>query len=497
MSNGMELKKKRNYVAAYVKTGTLPENKSMHLAIWDEGRWRELNFGTGILFAKADYEKNAVVGETRVMEEPYLYRQQDGRIGVTAYCYGIKQCGDRWTKIPGEGSAENATVWVTENLVEYRVLEKKESQYQLDMLRGNPPKERTWLQIEKENVLASVLSLTDAEADYLKKKLDAVRGEEVSGEYEAPLVFGIADPMVQFYEGNYYLTGTNEKGGQKDLYIRQAKTLKGLQRAEEKLFFKAAEAGEHSGCNWAPELHVIGGRLCCLFSSSLNGNWDHVQSFIMYCDGNPLDREAWTAPVRIRRADGHYLAENGISLDMTYFEAVGKHYYCWAERVIDEQGVHTSDLMIAQMNPACPEYLSSEVVKIRRPQYAWERQHATVDEGPFILKHDGKIYMSFSGNAVGDDYCVGLMSANIEADLLNPASWHEIGYPVLTSRHVRGELGPGHNSFVKDEFGQDILIYHAKPNGGMRSFYARAVHFGFDGTPLLYLSDEHISDQKF
>ena len=573
--------------AAYVRPGTLPDRKSLHLALRKgDGGWKSLNFGIGVLFAEADYAGAHPAGVTRVLEDPVLYRRADGRIGAAARCCGIRRTQDgAWERDAGPGAEpqesgskteenrskteENGNemrFWATEDLVSWQPAGQEDAAPSAGASDPFCTARRTLL-IDGEPVSASILCLTEEEADALEKKLGEVRnvsvdpvevhipaGEvltdlppmkahysdgsseeipvewdweelaaipfdregvyEVTGraavkEYAAPLIGGLADPAILYWKGLYWLTGTNEHTGGRDLYLRCAGTVEGLAEAEPRLIFRAAEAGDHSGCNWAPELHVIGGRLCCLFASSLNGQWDHVQSRIMYCGGSPLERESWSEPVRIRNADGSWLMEDadGITLDMTYFEAAGRSYYCWAQREIRRGGsggqepevrmIGSSDLMIAPVDPSAPERLAGEAVRLCRPGYAWDRQDTEVDEGPHVLKHGGMLYLTFSGDAVSGRYCMGLLTAQEDADLLDPASWTRTGYPVLGREHVPGEPGPGHNSFTKDEYGRDVLIYHAWPEGGLRSFYARTVHYGADGTPLFYLTPERFLQKRF
>ena len=50
----------------------------------------------------------------------------------------------------------------------------------------------------------------------------------------------------------------------------------------------------------------------------------------------------------------------------------------------------------------------------------------------------------------------------MQTDLLDPLSWKKERYPVLTSSEKAGIYGPGHNSFTKDEAGDDIMVYHAR-----------------------------------
>lgn len=67
------------FVAAYTGQGEQLDEKSLHLAIQTKEVWQELNFGIGVLFAKADFEKGIVPGITKLMENPVLFRIQDIR----------------------------------------------------------------------------------------------------------------------------------------------------------------------------------------------------------------------------------------------------------------------------------------------------------------------------------------------------------------------------------------------------------------------------------
>lgn len=522
-------------VAGYVKAGPEEDAGSMHLALWMGAEWEPLNFGFGVLFAEAEFPENSVAGVTMVMKAISLSRKEDGTFGVEALVRDTE-----------ESMAPKKVFWKSTDLVHFVPV----SMVQDKLLQG----QNMQIAIAGEKVSASVLEITKPEAEYLQWKLSHIQNisvdpvivrvsagrnitlpgltahysdgsveeipvkwqteelaaidvnipgrYEVTGyaaveEYPAPLLEGIADPMVCRKNGHYYLVGTNEYLGGKNLYIRQADSIMGLVDAEPVCFFRASEEGEHSGCNWAPELHQIGGELYCLFASSMNGEWNTVQSRIMHCKGDPMNPSDWEPCRRVVKKDGSMLITEGITLDMTYFEAAGQGYYCWAQRDIHGEAVGTSDLYLAKVNSEEPQRLASEPVRLLVPKYAWDRQHTTVDEGPNVLKKDGMLFLTFSGDSVSDFYCMGLLTAREDADLLNPASWVETGYPVLGRHHVAGERGPGHNSFTKDAWGRDVLIYHMKPNGGMRSFCARTIHYGFDGEPVFYMTAEDYLKPEF
>ena len=64
-----------------------------------------------------------------------------------------------------------------------------------------------------------------------------------------------------------------------------------------------------------------------------------------------------------------------------------------------------------------------------------------------MFKNNGKVYLAFSASGTGSEYCVGLLTAEEGADLLDPASWVKSNYPLLTSTDFNDEVsGPGHNS---------------------------------------------------
>ena len=55
-----------------------------------------------------------------------------------------------------------------------------------------------------------------------------------------------------------------------------------------------------------------------------------------------------------------------------------------------------------------------------------------------------------------------MLSIDMDGQLLDPRQWKKERQPVLKTDFKKGILGPGHNSFVQDENGQDIMFYHAR-----------------------------------
>jgi GH43 family beta-xylosidase len=318
--------------------------------------------------------------------------------------------------------------------------------------------------------------------------------------YSFPFINDRADPVIKYYEGYYYFISTFDTSGsgansyQQSIRIRRATTIAGLSSATESTIIPYASSTP--AYKWAPELHMINGRLSILLAigqGSASWNRQHANIVTLKDGGNPLVADDWNAPVTIKRPNGVQLQtnQNGITLDMTYFEDAGNHYYMWSQRFI-RSGTATADLYIAKFDPANPSVLTTEPKCLMRPTFGWERPaDSRVQEGPFVLRHDGRMFLTYSGGAVDATYCVALMEADQGKDLMDFSNWKLTGYPILTSNCVPTESGPGHNAYTTDEYGRDLNVYHARvaPSGsGARHTGLRTVHWAFDGTPVLYMT---------
>ena len=109
-----------------------------------------------------------------------------------------------------------------------------------------------------------------------------------------------------------------------------------------------------------------------------------------------------------------------------------------------------------------PYELETVQVLLTTPDYDWERVGFWVNEGPAVLKKDGNIFLTYSASETGAAYCMGMLSARSDSDLLDPLSWKKERQPVLKSESSKGIYGPGHNSFTIDEDGNPIMVYHAR-----------------------------------
>lgn len=350
--------------------------------------------------------------------------------------------------------------------------------------------------------------------DFNKQGTYEVTGKVSRKEYDNPFIEERADPWItKGSDGYYYFTasypmyGSGDSNGYSKVILRRAKNIEGLQDAEEVTIWESKNSANIHRYIWAPEIHEINGKWYVYFTGSTSSNVWGIRPHVLECTGdNIMDSTSWSERGKFQALEGDSFSFNDFSLDMTYFENNGTHYVIWAQKGT------TSDLYMATINPDEPWKLTSKAMLLTTPEYSWERINENVNEGPAVIKRDGKVFVYFSAAATGVEYCMGVLIANSDSDLMNPDSWVKTPYPVLTSDDVPGEYGPGHNSFTVDENGNDIFVYHARSQecyenkckysnedplyDPCRDARVKNVHWAADGTPILKMTSEQAVSEK-
>lgn len=276
-------------------------------------------------------------------------------------------------------------------------------------------------------------------------------------EYVEPWIAQRADPYVtNEHGGKYYFTASVPEYDR--IVLREADTLDGLKEAEEKTIWKKHEKGEMSFHVWAPELHYLfGGWYLYFAASDVDDIWK-LRPYVLKCMGSDPMNDEWVELGKMKRASDDKFSFEAFSLDATVFCVNNEWYYVWAEKV--GAGEQISNLYIAKMENA--NTLSTAQVLLSTPDYKWERHGFWVNEGPAVVTHEDKIYLTYSASDTSPAYCVGLLEANINDNLLDPHNWEKKRTPLLKSNPERKLYGPGHNSFTKNEKNEDIIVFHAR-----------------------------------
>jgi len=271
-----------------------------------------------------------------------------------------------------------------------------------------------------------------------------------------PLIEQRADPYIYKHtDGYYYFTASVPQYDR--IELRRATTIDGLATAPTVDAWHKPANGPYSELVWAPELHFNGGAWYVYFAAAPSREikhklFQHRMYAIRNRNANPLEGE-WEFMGQV---------DTGIDsfcLDATTFTHKDQLYYLWAQKDYEIEG--NSNLYIAKMKT--PWQIEGEPVLLSKPEHDWETIGFWVNEGPSVLRRNGRIFISYSASATDHNYAMGLLWADENADLLDPSAWTKSAQPVLRTCYDHGIYGPGHNSFTYAEDNDTVmLVYHAR-----------------------------------
>ncbi|MDR2202323.1 MAG: glycoside hydrolase family 43 protein [Clostridiales bacterium] len=140
-----------------------------------------------------------------------------------------------------------------------------------------------------------------------------------------------------------------------------------------------------------------------------------------------------------------------------------------SQNVID--GVHTSQIYAVRLDSSLTRPVGNPAF-ICTPTQGWEvgtRPGWQWNEAPFVIKHAGKYFLTYSGNCFDDPrYGIGLATAATPLGPFVKSSKN----PILSQ--AQGDFsGPGHHCFFRDRSGALMAAFHihtdpAAPSGNRR-----------------------------
>ncbi|MCS2151857.1 family 43 glycosylhydrolase [Scandinavium goeteborgense] len=270
-----------------------------------------------------------------------------------------------------------------------------------------------------------------------------------------PFIEQRADPFILRHDGLYYFIASVPEYDR--LEIRRAADIDGLRTAEPVVVWRKPDSGPMSQLIWAPELHRIDGTWVIYFAATHTHDLDALgmfqhRMFALTCDdADPLTGMWWEKGQVKTQFDT-------FALDATTFEHQGKHWYLWAQKAPDIAG--NTNLYLAELEN--PWTIKGNPVMLSKPEFDWECRGFLVNEGPAVLVHHDKLFVSYSASATDENYCMGLLWIALDADPMQASNWHKLPQPVFTTSDENKQYGPGHNSFTQTPDGDDVLVYHAR-----------------------------------
>jgi GH43 family beta-xylosidase len=300
-----------------------------------------------------------------------------------------------------------------------------------------------------------------------------------------PLLSSGADPWCVYKDGYYYYTNTTGR----NITIWKTKNMGNLATAESKIVWTPPATGPYSKEIWAPEIHYLQGKWYAYFAADSGNNFNHRIYVLENASTDPL-QGTWVMKGKL------VTPEDKWAIDASVFENKGKIYLIWSGWKGDVNG--EQDIYIAMMKN--PWTTIGKRTLVSAPTYIWERignlnnpndvRHVNVNEGPEILKHGSQLFLIYSASGCWTDtYALGMLRADVNADLMNASSWTKTDHAVFQKSEKNKVYATGHNSFFTSPDGnEEYILYHANSEPGQgcgshRSPRAQKFAWNADGTP--------------
>lgn len=326
------------------------------------------------------------------------------------------------------------------------------------------------------------------------------------------------DPYLYYEDGTFYLYGTTRKYVKPGSLVEEFEVYvsKDLVNWEDGGACFVPQAGDWCTDRlWAPEVYKIGDKYYMYYTAA-KGTSGVLHGSVAVAD-SPL------GPFTNKVAEGidgskpiFDFGSNFPTIDGSLFiDDDGKMYYFFVRDQIGDNAssggnntTRRSTLWGIEMeNPytikadATPVKLT-EVGRSRLTEKGvytqrWETQEGMWNEGPFVLKHDGKYYLTYSANYFGSKYyAVGYATSDSPlGTYVKPSNLPIMGIDPTEDSNWSYFDGTGHAMFltVGDEL---YMVYHTlmPQKDGFRHFTIDSVGFREDGT--LYINGPTVTSQN-
>ena len=271
-------------------------------------------------------------------------------------------------------------------------------------------------------------------------------------------LFSGADPFILHHEGKYYIyptTQSDEDAEKNDFYLT------GGNEVVDGIMVHVSDDLVNWECKgfalkntdvmgdkwfWAPEITVKDGKFYMAYSSE-----EHMAVAVADSPLGPFKQENKRWLSERRGIDGHILIDDD-----------GQVYFYYV-RIDNGNQIH-----VAKMSEDLLSIDESTEKLLITAEEPWETVDCRVAEGPFVLKHNGLYYLTYSANHTRcQDYAVGYA---VSESPWGPFVKYE-NNPIL--HRTEDIVGTGHHSFECFDDGRILCSYHC--HSSKESFLPRKV----------------------
>ena len=252
----------------------------------------------------------------------------------------------------------------------------------------------------------------------------------MKNEYINPVCDG-ADPFVLLHEGVYYLYSTNSPDGFRVFESTDMSTW------IDKGYCLHAQDVMGDKWFWAPEVMEKDGKFYMVYVAN-----EHLGIAVADSPLGPFTQKEKRWLNEINEIDGHFFVDDDGEVYL-YFVRFDDGNVIWC----------------AKMNEDLLSYDESTAKFLFRAEDEWELIDCSVVEGPFVLKHKGKYYLTYSANHTRcEDYALGCAVSDHPMGPFKKVDYN----PILKKNEAFN--GTGHHSFTTSKDKKELVcIYHARP----------------------------------
>lgn len=286
----------------------------------------------------------------------------------------------------------------------------------------------------------------------------------------------IGDPMIVYHEGKYFMYCTCLNSARYHVFV-----------SDDCVNFtdegEVLREGDTFGlnCFWAPEVYFHENKWYMIYSSRGKDEIMHVQLAVSDSPYGPfkdINKEPLLNLKDKSTIDGHIFFDDDERIYLFFSMDCSTNII---------NGCHTSQIYACELNSSLNKIISP-LKLISSPDQNWEFLSGDEwrwNEGPFVLKHNGKYYLNYSTNFYASKaYSVGCSVSN---NIFGP--YKKFDEPIMS--FIDGEIsGPGHNAFFIDKDGSLKCSFHIHEDYNNPSDCRRAclcgAHFENDNLVIDY-----------
>ena len=300
--------------------------------------------------------------------------------------------------------------------------------YILDDAEGVEPWPEFELKTERTTgSTVGFIELSGYGAEYSDLILTPAESADPGNKYTNALYAGYADPDVIKHDGVYYLYGTSSKG------FRVHTSVDLVNWKDCGVCVSPDLWGRTTGY-WAPDVEYIDGKFYMAVTCDLCVG-------IAVSDSPLGPFKEYSADVLYTNAcDGNIFVDDDGTVYLYYVTGMGGANY----------GIYGVKLD-KKLNPVA----STRKILIKHTE-DWERHDGNVTEGPFMLKHNGVYYLTYSGSHYKSiDYAVGYATSDSPLGVYKKYDKNPI---MVGNSQIHGT---GHHCIVESPDGSEMfIVYH-------------------------------------